>query len=69
MGLRGEEHVRKHFLLPELVRRHLVLLRYYCGIDRVSPEFRLNGCTHREALGVFLSKYPHAIEKKDPYTP
>ncbi|MHC4945849.1 MAG: glycosyltransferase, partial [Planctomycetota bacterium] len=40
MGQKGHEHVRDNFLLPELVRRYLVLLRFYTGIDRELPAFR-----------------------------
>jgi trehalose synthase len=50
MGRRGREHVRRHFLLPEVLRRDLILLRYYTGISRARPPFRVNGPAYREVL-------------------
>ena len=50
LGAQGREHVREHFLLPELLRRHLVLLRYYRGVDRGLPEFRLNDLSYSERV-------------------
>ncbi|GIW41489.1 MAG: glycosyl transferase family 1 [Candidatus Binatia bacterium] len=41
MGERGREHVRTHFLLPELLRRYLLLLRHLLGIDPEPPPFRI----------------------------
>lgn len=50
LGEAGREHVREHFLLPELVRRYLLLLRYYARIDRDPPAFRLGEMTYTEVL-------------------
>lgn len=59
LGRRGREHVRDHFLLPELLRRHLVLLRYYAGIDRAYPDFRHNGTSHLDRLNTYRARYIH----------
>ncbi|MBU0755574.1 MAG: glycosyltransferase, partial [Planctomycetes bacterium] len=58
LGCEGREHVRRNFLLPELVRRYLVLLRFYTGLDRALPEFRLNGLSYSEVIGVLRSRHP-----------
>jgi trehalose synthase len=44
--------VREHFLLPEIVRRYLVLLRHYTGVDGKIPPFRMNGLSYHEVLGM-----------------
>jgi trehalose synthase len=51
MGARGREHVRASFLLPELVRRYVLLIRFFTGVDHEPPPFRLNGVTYREVIG------------------
>jgi trehalose synthase len=50
MGRRGWGHVRRHFLLPELVFKHLALIRYYHKVDVTPPTFRLNSMTYKEIL-------------------
>lgn len=54
LGRQAQEHVRQNFLLPELVRRYLILLRYYTGVDRDYPTFRLNPTSYREVLASLL---------------
>ena len=54
LGRQAQEHVRQNFLLPELVRRYLILLRYYTGVDRDHPMFRLNPTSYREVLARLL---------------
>ncbi len=54
LGKQAQAHVRQNFLLPELVRRYLTLLRYYTGVDQTRPAFRLNGTSYREVLSGFL---------------
>ncbi len=61
MGILGREHVRKHFLLPELIKRYLVLLRFHTGVDRELPEFRLNELTYSEVM--------HAVRRNHPDIP
>jgi len=56
MGARGREHVRKYFLLPELIRRYFILLRSYTNVDRELPEFRLNDLTYSEVINVVRSR-------------
>ncbi len=55
LGRQAQEHVRRHFLLPELVRRYLLLLRYYSGVDRDYPAFRLNPTSYRERLASLVA--------------
>ena len=57
LGSQGREHVRKHFLLPELVRRYLHLLQFYSGTNNELPEFRLNDLTYSETMNVVRSKH------------
>lgn len=61
LGEAGREHVRRNFLLPELVRRYLVLMRHYDGIDDGRPGFRLNGQTHLDRLNGYRSRYLRRI--------
>jgi len=56
LGAQGREHVRKHFLLPELVRRYLILLGFYSGSNQEVPEFRLNDLTYSETINVVKAK-------------
>jgi len=57
LGAQGREHVRKFFLLPELIRRYFTLIRFYTGVDRGLPEFRLNDLTYSEATNVVKARY------------
>jgi trehalose synthase len=59
LGEQGREHVRKNFLLPELVRRYLVLLRFYSRIDREPPPFRQNDLTYSEVINLMRPKPPY----------
>ena len=58
MGERGRDHVGENFLLPELVRRYLTLLRFYTRIDRDPPEFRLSDLTYSEVINVMRPRPP-----------
>jgi len=42
------EHVRGNFLLPSLVRKYLILMRYYLEIDNKFPDFRVNDISYSE---------------------
>ena len=59
MGAQAKEHVRRRFMLPELVRRYLVLLRYYAGVSQELPEFRLNGLTYSEIMHTIRPRHPY----------
>ena len=59
LGRQAQEHVRQNFLLPELVRRYLTLLRYYTGIDPDYPSFRMNPISYRERLARLLPPLAH----------
>lgn len=57
LGAQGRDHVRKYFLLPELIRRYFMLLRFYTKVDRRMPEFRLNDLTYKEVIDVVKVKH------------
>ncbi len=50
IGGKAREHVRTHFLLPELVRKYLLLLQFYTGRSKDLPDFRLNKLSYSEIL-------------------
>jgi trehalose synthase len=56
MGVRGKEHVRNYFLLPELIYRYMILLRFYLGIDQDFPAFRLDQLSYSEIIASIRSK-------------
>ena len=47
-GENARQHVRQHFLLPHMVYKELILMRYYLEIDNKIPEFRMNQLTYKE---------------------
>lgn len=59
MGQRGREFVRENFLLPELVKRYLLLMHYYTGVSSDLPHFRHNSLSHREVAHAFGRRHPH----------
>jgi trehalose synthase len=66
LGMRGQEHVRTCFLLPELVRRYLILLRFYTRVERNLPAFRLNTLTYSEVINVVRPRHPCFPESSPP---
>jgi trehalose synthase len=48
LGASAVERVRDNFLLPHLVLKHLLLMRYYLEIDNRVPDFRINDMTFSE---------------------
>ncbi|MGB2630344.1 MAG: glycosyltransferase [Candidatus Omnitrophota bacterium] len=40
--------VQQHFLLPHMITRHLLLMRYCLEIDNKIPDFRLNSLSYKE---------------------
>ena len=65
LGARGQEHVRKYFLLPELIRRYLIILRYYTNVDRRMPDFRLNDLTYSEVISVVRDKHLYLYSQRN----
>jgi trehalose synthase len=61
LGKQGREHVRQCFLLPELIRRYLLLLRFYTREDRETPAFRLNDLTYSEVLNIMRPGHPSLL--------
>lgn len=58
LGEEGREHVRRNFLIPELIRRYLTLLRYYSHVDEELPGFRLGELSYMEVLSVTRPRPP-----------
>ncbi|MFC1644373.1 glycosyltransferase, partial [Candidatus Omnitrophota bacterium] len=44
----AKQTVAQHFLLPHMLRKELMLMRYYLEIDNKVPPFRLNKLTYKE---------------------
>jgi trehalose synthase len=65
LGAKGREHVRKYFLLPELIRRYLIILRSYTNVDRRMPEFRLNDLTYSEVISVVRAKHLYLYNQRN----
>jgi len=59
LGKGGRQLVRERFLLPELVRRYLILLRAYTGIDADLPEFRMDDLAYSELMNVLRPQHPY----------
>lgn len=57
LGRQGKEHVRENFLIPEVMRRYLKLLRFYKGLETRSPPFRLNGLSYSEFQGMLKARH------------
>ena len=58
LGRQGQEHVRRNFLLPELVKRYLILMRYYSRISSELPSFRYDDLTHSDIIHSFRRPHP-----------
>ena len=59
LGARGREHVRTSFLLPELIRRYLVLLQVHAGVSRELPDFRIDDISYSEMLQAARPRHPY----------
>lgn len=59
LGRQGREHVRSNFLLPELVRRYLILMNYYTESEKEVPEFRMNNLSYSEVMSHARRKHPY----------
>jgi len=62
LGTQGMEHVRKHYLLPELIRRYFILLSYYTGVTRELPEFRMDDLAYSEIIHAMRFRHPYLID-------
>jgi len=62
LGAQGAEHVRRNFLLPELVRRYLVLLSFYSAAGRELPDFRLDDLSYSEIIHTLRFRHPYLPE-------
>lgn len=58
LGSAGREHVRDNFLLPELVRRYLLLLRFYTGAQLELPQFRLDELSYSDIMHAVRPRHP-----------
>ena len=56
MGKNGIEHVRENFLLPNLIKRYVILMRYYLEIDNKLPEFRMNDLAYKEIMSALYGR-------------
>jgi len=65
LGKRGREHVRQHLLLPELIKHYLILIRFYSGVDKELPPFRLNEMTYFEFLHAIRPRHPNLPRPRD----
>jgi trehalose synthase len=59
LGARGKEHVRTSFVLPELIRRYLLLLQVHAGVSRELPEFRIDDISYSEMLQAARPRHPY----------
>ncbi len=58
LGRQGREHVRRNFLLPELVKRYLILMRYHSRVSSELPSFRHDDLTHSDIIHTFRRPHP-----------
>ncbi len=58
LGRQGREHVRRNFLLPELVKRYLTLMRYHSRINSDPPSFRYDDLAHSDIIHGFRRPHP-----------
>lgn len=58
LGASGRDRVRRRFLIPELVRRYVTLMRFYSSVDREPPQFRLSDLTYSEVINIMRPRPP-----------
>ena len=56
MGKNGIEHVRENFLLPNLIKSYVILMRYYLEVDNKLPEFRMNDLAYKEIMSALYGR-------------
>jgi trehalose synthase len=59
LGAEGREHVRRNFLVPELVKKYLALVQFYSGKSRELPPFRLNELAYSEFVQAIRPQHPN----------
>ncbi len=47
-GQSAHNHVAQNFILPHMLKKELVLMRYHLEIDNKIPQFRINKLTYKE---------------------
>lgn len=58
LGKNAREHVRDNFLLPDHLKKYIVLLQHYTGVNLETPKFRINELTYSELLHSFRFQNP-----------
>ncbi len=61
-GKLAKEHIRENFLLPELVKKYIILLQHYTGVNLETPPFRLNELSYSELLHSFSFRNPSLLK-------
>jgi trehalose synthase len=56
LGEKAHQRVKENFLLPHLVEKYLILMRYYLEIDNKIPNFRINELTYKEIKEALYSR-------------
>ena len=59
------ETVRNNFLLPHMIYRHIMLMRYAMEIDNKLPDFRMNGLTYKETTQALYGRTVWPFSTKD----
>jgi len=63
-GENGHQMVKNHFLLPKMVAKELMLMRYYLEVDNKILDFRINSLTYKEISEALYSRkvWPFSTE-------
>jgi len=69
-GQAAHKHVSENFLLPHMLRKELILMRYHLEIDNKIPDFRMNKLTYREIIQALYSRksWPFSTEDLKKHT-
>jgi len=65
LSYNAKEHVRRNFLLPNMVINEIALMRYYLGIDMPCPDFRINGMAYNEVRHAIYNRHYQSISKEE----
>ncbi|MBU2044654.1 MAG: glycosyltransferase [Candidatus Omnitrophica bacterium] len=55
-GQAARKHVAENFLLPQMLKKEIILMRYHLEIDNKNPDFRMNDLTYREITQALYSR-------------